>query len=169
MLIKQPALADETLGHTDYTYYVEQFKELLGVRGVPGSLHGPFEPGHVAQVGQLTARGKRAQEPGKACPVLEQTRPGRRLGADVAIGGIVEEPLVHQPPYHGKGFPKTHGQRGEHVMPVDLEPPLRSQAVGHDPGGRRGVVPLQQGGPQLSLQLTQRHSHHRPETPRDAR
>jgi len=35
VLIKQPALADETLGHTDYTYYVEQFKELLGVRGVP--------------------------------------------------------------------------------------------------------------------------------------
>jgi len=35
VLIKQPALAAETLGHTDYAYYVGQFKDLLGVSTVP--------------------------------------------------------------------------------------------------------------------------------------
>lgn len=103
-------------------------------------MHRPLEPRHVAQVGQIAARGKGAQELGEGRPVLEEAGPRGWLDPDVLIGRVAEEALVDQPAHHREHGLQRPRQGGEDVVPVDLKPSLRGQAVPRHEGGRPGVV-----------------------------
>ena len=94
--------------------------------------HGPLQPGDVREVRVAGAWREDREKVGEALPVLEETRAGRRIRPDVAVRREAEEAPVHEPADDGEGRFEDLRQAREDVVPVDLDPRGRREAVGQD-------------------------------------
>ena len=75
----------------------------IRVIGVVRVVDRPFEPRHIRQVLEMPAGAERREECSERFTVLEQTRDDGWMRADVLVGGVAEEALVHEAAYDGEG------------------------------------------------------------------
>src|SRR6266849_7043585 len=97
-----------------------------------GCVQRPFEPRHIRQVLQVPAGLEVGEECRERASVLEQAGPGGRVGTDILIRRIAEEPLMDETADHGIGCLERCRERGEYMVPVDIQPRLWPQAVAQD-------------------------------------
>src|SRR5712692_3248994 len=89
----------------------------------------PFEPCHIGKVLQGPAGLEAGEKCWEQASVLEEAGPRRRVGADILIGRIAEEPLVNETAHNGEGRLECRRERGEHMMAIDLNPRFRCQTI----------------------------------------
>ena len=77
------------------------------------------------------------------------------MDADILIGRIAEEPLVHETAHNREGRLERRRERGEHMMAIDVNPRLRGQTIAQDVRHRWLDGTAEEGFAERGLHLTQ--------------
>src|SRR5439155_19616493 len=124
--------------------------------GMCRDIERPFELRHIRKVLQGPTGLKAGEKCWERASVLEEAGPRRRVGADILIGRIAEEPLVNETAHHGEGRLEGRRERGEHMMAIDVDPRLGCQTIAQDVRHRRLDGAAEEGFAERGLHLTQR-------------
>src|SRR5947199_9003339 len=114
----------------------------------------PFEPCHITKVLQGPARLETGEKCRERASILEEAGPRRLVDADILIGRIAEEPLVHETAHNREGRLERRRERGEHMMAIDANPRFWSQTIAHDVRRRRLDGTAEEGVAEHGLHLT---------------
>src|SRR5207244_13501487 len=82
----------------------------------------PFEPCHITKVLQGPARLETGEKCRERASILEEAGPRRLVDADILIGRIAEEQLVHATAHNREGRLERRRERDEHMTEIDADP-----------------------------------------------